>query len=247
MAAAVFGIVVPISAGLHAEDWGYSGPHGPRFWAKTPGWEACAATAATERQSPIDIDQAVADKELTRLQADLKETPVAVINNGHTIEEEYRAGSSLTVGGVRYDLKQFHFHTPSEHTVHGAHAAMEMHVVFKDAGSDNLVVIGVLFEVGKANAFLSALMADGLPGKRGEEVDAHSRPVNVAQALPDTSQYYTYPGSLTTPPCNETVDWLLFMDPVQVNEADIARFGQLFPMNARPVQKLNRRFVLRSA
>jgi hypothetical protein len=69
----------------------------------------------------------------------------------------------LTVGGVRYDLKQFHFHTPSEHTVHGAHAAMEMHVVFKDAASDKAVVIGVLFEVGNENAFLSALMADGFP------------------------------------------------------------------------------------
>ena len=241
MAAAVFGIVVPISAGLHAEDWGYSGTHGPRFWAKTPGWEACAATAATERQSPIDIDQAVADKELTRLQADLKETPVAVINNGHTIEEEYRAGSSLTVGGVRYDLKQFHFHTPSEHTVHGAHAAMEMHVVFKDAGSDKLVVIGVLFEVGKENAFLSALMADGLPEKRGAQVDAHSRLVNLAQTLPDTSQYYTYAGSLTTPPCSENVTWFVLKGRAEMSSDQLAAFHRVLGDNARPVQKLNHR------
>jgi len=240
-AAAVFGIVVPIGTGLHAEDWGYSGTHGPRFWAKTPGWEACAGTAATERQSPIDIDEVVADKELTRLQADLKETPVAVVNNGHTIEEEYRLGSSLTLAGVRYDLKQFHFHTPSEHTVRGAHAAMEMHVVFKDAGSDKLVVIGVLFEVGKANAFLSALMADGLPGKRGEEVDAHSRPVNVAQALTDTSQYYTYPGSLTTPPCSENVTWFVLKGRPEMSAEQLAAFHRVLGDNARPVQKLNHR------
>jgi len=230
-----------LAAGAQADDWGYTGNHAPAFWAKTPGWEACAGTAATERQSPIDIDQAVADKELTRLQADLKETPVAVINNGHTVEEEYRPGSSLTVGGVRYDLKQFHFHTPSEHTVHGAHAAMEMHVVFANTGGDKFVVIGVLFDVGKESPFLSALTADGLPGKRGEYVEAHARLVNLAQALPDTSQYYTYPGSLTTPPCSENVTWFVLKGRAEMSSDQLAAFHRVLGDNARPVQKLNHR------
>jgi carbonic anhydrase len=70
--------------------------------------------------------------------------------------------------------------------------------------------------------------------------------INPNGLLPATRSYYRYSGSLTTPPCSETVDWLLLTDPIQVAEADVARFAKLYPMNARPVQKGNRRFVLRS-
>ena len=70
--------------------------------------------------------------------------------------------------------------------------------------------------------------------------------INPNTLLPARRGYYRYPGSLTTPPCSETVEWLLLTDPVQVADADVASFAKLYPLNARPVQKDNRRYVLQS-
>src|SRR5258705_10231364 len=218
MTVLIGGLALAPGTGAHADEFGYSGNNGPGFWAETPGWEACAGTAASERQSPIDIDQVVADRHLRRLRAELNQTPVALINNGHTIEEEHEPGSSLIVDAVRYDLAQFHFHSLSEHTVRGTHGVMELHVVFADPASDKKAVIGMLYTIGRKNAFLSGLLANGLPQKSGDEVDVPSRLVNVADALTDTSQYYTYPGSLTTPPCSETVTWFVLKGRAELSE-----------------------------
>ena len=166
---------------------------------------------------------------------------MALINNGHTIEEEYEPGSSLIVDGVRYDLAQFHFHAPSEHTVHGEHAAMEMHVVFAAPGSDKKVVIGLLYKVGRKNAFLSELIASGVPQKSGEHVEEPSRHVNVADALTDTSQYYTYAGSLTTPPCSEGVTWFVLKERAELSDDQLEAFRKVLGNNVRPLQKLNHR------
>ena len=241
MVVAIGGLALAGSISAHADEFGYSGNNGPGFWAETPGWEACAGTAATERQSPIDIDQVVADRHLRRLRAELNETPLALVNNGHTIEEEYEPGSSLVVDGVRYGLAQFHFHALSEHTLRGAHDVMELHVVFAAPGSDKKAVIGMLYTIGRKNAFLSALLAGGLPQKSGDEIEVPSKLVNVADALTDTSQYYTYPGSLTTPPCSETVTWFVLKGRAELSEEQFEAFRHVLGNNFRPLQKLNHR------
>jgi carbonic anhydrase len=121
LALAICGIALGGVALARADEFAYSGDKGPGFWGETPGWEACAATAPTQRQSPIDIAHVVADHHLHALEVELHETPLALINNGHTIEEEYEPGSSLLVDRVPYTLSQFHFHTLSEHTLRGRH------------------------------------------------------------------------------------------------------------------------------
>ena len=158
-----------------APEFGYSGDNGPGFWGETQGWEACAGTSRTQRQSPIDIDLAVVDRHLGPLQLRLRETPLALTNNGHTIEEEYEPGSSLTVNRVVYGLSQFHFHTLSEHTVAGRHAAMELHAVFADPASENKAVVGQLFVIGKPNRFVAGLLTHGLPARSGDEVNIRRR------------------------------------------------------------------------
>ena len=109
----------------------YSGDNGPGFWAQLdPAWEACAAGSG--RQSPIDITRVRIDPRLTRLNLALKPTPIALVNNGHTIEQEYELGSTLTLGRATYRLQQFHFHALSEHTIGGWRGVVELHAVFKD-------------------------------------------------------------------------------------------------------------------
>src|SRR5262249_20090486 len=226
-----------------ADESGYSGDKGPGFWGERPGWEACAATAPAERQSPIDITRVVPDHHLRPLQVELHDTPLALVNNGHTIEEEYEPGSSLNVDGVLYELAQFHFHTLSEHTFHGRHGVMELHAVFADPGSDKKAVIGVLYTIGRENEFLSRLLTNGLPQKSGDEVSVPSQSVNVADALTDTSQYYTYPGSLTTPPCSETVTWFVLKRRAQLSEDQFEAFRHVLGNDFRPLQNLNHRVV----
>jgi carbonic anhydrase len=231
------------SRSARADEFSYNGDEGPGYWGETPGWEACAATSPTERQSPIDIDRVSTDRSLRSLQLSLHETPLAIVNNGHTLEQEYEPGSTLKVNGVSYVLAQFHFHTLSEHTVQGSHGVMELHAVFADPNSDKKAVIGVLFEIGRENRFLDELMKHGLPKFTGQEISVPSEEINVADALTDTSQYYTYAGSLTTPPCSETVTWYVLKGRAELSQDQFDAFRNILGNDFRPLQKLNHRTV----
>jgi carbonic anhydrase len=230
-------------ADASAPEFAYSGDNGPGFWGETPGWEACAGTAATARQSPIDIDRIVIDRRLAPLRLQLYETPLTLINNGHTIEQEYEPGSTLALDGLVYELTQFHFHTLSEHTVGGQHGVMELHSVFADPASDRKSVVAMLYVIGRSNHFLSALIAHGLPNKSGNEVNVPSERINLADALTSTSRYYTYPGSLTTPPCSESVRWYVLRDFAQLSQEQLEAFRAILGNDFRPLQKRNGRTV----
>jgi carbonic anhydrase len=138
---------------------------------------------------------------------------------------------------------QFHFHRPSEHLIRGKSFPMEAHFVHAHA-SGALAVVGALMVAGKPNPVFSKIIST-MPTHEGETVKADPA-INPNGLLPVRLAYYGYPGSLTTPPCAETVEWLLLTDPLQVADTDIAGFAKLYAMNARPAQKANRRAVLRS-
>lgn len=252
LAALIIGLVIGVllhsgvavsASESSAPEFGYSGDHGPGFWGETSGWETCAGTMAAARQSPIDINRVIPDSHLGRLHLELHETPLALTNNGHTIEEEYEPGSSLTVDGVVYDLTQFHFHTLSEHTVSGHHGVMELHAVFADPVSSNKAVVGMVFVIGKPNRFISELLDNGLPRKSGDVIDVPSQAINLKDGLTNTARYYTYPGSLTTPPCTETVTWFVLHEYAQLSREQFEAFRSILGNNFRPVQKRNGRVI----
>ncbi len=228
-------------AGFAAEGahWSYEGAGGPAKWGDLDA--ANRACSLGTQQSPIDIAGAI-DARLPALKFSWSKRPSKIVNNGHTIQLDFPEGNSLTIGSERYALLQFHFHRPSEHTVGGKSYPMEVHFVHRNAAGA-LAVVGVLMQAGKSNATFRKIV-ETMPQKKG---DAAADPAIDAMALlPGRHAYYRYPGSLTTPPCSETVDWHLLSTPVAVAEADIAAFAKLYPMNARPVQKPQRRFVLKS-
>jgi carbonic anhydrase len=221
----------------HAHGWDYGKEHGPAHWGDTAEFATCRAG---HRQSPIDI-QGAEKADLPPIQFDYHPTPLRIVDNGHTVMVTYGPGSSIRVGDRQYELKQFHFHRPSEETIHGRHAEMSLHIVHADA-QGRLAVVAVLLERGTENALVRDLWSHLPKEKEKEEADAGVQ-VNAADLLPVDRGYYTFEGSLTTPPCTENVTWFVLKQSTPVSPEEIARFAKLYSNDARPVQPRNGRVV----
>jgi carbonic anhydrase len=236
--------ICPLSArhDAAAEDahWSYGGETGPDHWGSLS--PANAVCSAGSQQSPLDIAGTI-KAEVPAISVDWKKAGLSIVNNGHTIQANMPAGSTLSRGDRTYELLQFHFHHPSEHLVEGRRSAMEAHFVHQSADRRSLAVLGVFLASGGANPAFARLAA-AFPATVGKEAALDG--VDPKGLLPTSLAYWSYEGSLTTPPCSEIVDWMVARQPVEVAAADIAKFAALFPMNARPVLADNRRFILSS-
>lgn len=220
--------------------WEYTGATGPAKWAEVD--EKFATCAVGKTQSPIDIRSAdVKQAPLPAIEFNYKPSPLKIIDNGHTVQVNYAPGSFINVGGKRYDLVQFHFHKPSEEKIDGKAYELVTHLVHKNAAGE-LAVVAVLMEKGAKRPVIQAVF-DNLPTEKGKEVEVAGVGIDVNALLPEKRTYYTFNGSLTTPPCSEGVTWYVMKQPVQVSAEQIARFGRAYKMNARPVQPLNGRTV----
>jgi len=216
--------------------WGYTGHGGPKEWG---GLDPAFATCKLgKHQSPIDIHGAKA-ADLPAIQFDYKPSPLKVIDNGHTIQVNYAPGSTIDVGGSKYELLQFHFHHPSEEKVNGKPHAMVAHLVHKNADG-KLAVVAVLLDKGGSSEAIDAIWKN-LPKEKEKEVAVANVTIDASKLLPAKRGYYAFEGSLTTPPCSEEVRWLVLKAPVKIGSEQVAAFGKLYPMNARPTQPLNGR------
>jgi carbonic anhydrase len=221
---------------LHPTPWDYAGPGGPEAWGRLPGFETCATGT---RQSPIDIRDGIA-VDLEPIRFEYRPGTFAVIDTGHTVQVNVAPGNAITVMGRRYELAQFHFHRPAEERIDGRGFDMVVHLVHKDAAG-HVAVVAVLLERGSAQPAVQAVW-NNLPLEKGEELQADV-PLDPADLLPADRRYYTYMGSLTTPPCTEGVLWMVMKQPVQVSPEQDAIFAHLYPMNARPVQQAAGRLI----
>lgn len=222
----------------HEHSWSYSGATGPEHWD-----EASPTCKFGHAQSPIDITHPEL-KDLPALEIAYHPAALNVIDNGHTIQVNYPPGSTLKIGDKSFELVQFHFHHKSETAIHGRHSPLEAHLVHKDKDG-NLAVLAVLLEEGQANSAVATTWAN-VPAEKENAVSPENVQVDAAQLLPANHRYYTFPGSLTTPPCTENVTWYVMVNPMTVSKAQIAKFAQLYPDDERPVQPLNGRVVLES-
>jgi carbonic anhydrase len=190
---------------------------------------------------PIDI-RGARKAELPALKFDYDSVPLNIIDNGHTIQVNYPAGSTLTVGKKLYMLKQFHFHHPSEEHVNGHDYDMVVHLVHADA-EGHLAVVAVFLEEGNANPFID-LLWQNLPTEKGKAVDVSGVTLNAKALLPSDHGYYMFSGSLTTPPCSEGMTWYVVKKPLALSKDQVAAFAKLYPRNARPIQAANGREIL---
>jgi carbonic anhydrase len=220
--------------------WDYHGPAGPQAWGGLqPQFSMCSTG---QRQSPIDIREGLA-VDLEPVQFNYQASGFAVVDNGHTVQVNVGTGNSIEVMGRRYELVQFHFHRPSEERIDGRQFDMVAHLVHKDLDG-RLAVVAVLLERGSAQPLVQSIW-NNLPLEKGEEVAARST-INLNDLLPAERNYFTYMGSLTTPPCSEGVLWMVMKQPVQLSADQIGIFARLYPMNARPVQSAAGRLIKES-
>ena len=236
-----FGNKAPVEA-HHAPHWTYEGEDGPQHWGELgPDYDLCSAG---KQQSPIDISPSRLLKAdwLLPLEVRINPTKLNVVNNGHTIQVNYDKGSSFIFEKQGYTLKQFHFHSPSEHKIGGVAFDMETHLVWSTPDS-KLAVIGFMITASQENPFFAKFF-HALPDKANTTVTRELN-INVKEVLPETRDYFHYDGSLTTPPCAEGVKWIVLKTPVQASRDQISRFRAVVGDHNtnRPVQQVNERLV----
>ena len=225
----------------HPPHWSYAGKEGPEDWGKLDS--SYTACSIGQRQSPIDIKDAK-KAALPALKFSYHAAPLSIIDNGHTIQVNYPPGSTLTVGEKLYTLKQFHFHHPSEEHVNGKDFPLVAHLVHADA-EGHLAVVAVLFAQGTANPLIETLWSN-LPSEKEKPQDLPSVSIQVQDLLPNEHGYFTYTGSLTTPPCSEGVTWYVLDSRATLSPQQVATFAKIYPKNARPIQPTNGRAILQS-
>jgi len=222
----------------HGPHWAYEGHEGPSHWGELAAeYKMCGMGA---EQSPIDLTVTENVTE-SSLELSYAVSGLDEVNNGHTIKFNYAPGSYLTVDGTRYELLQFHFHAPSEHTVDGTHRPIEFHLVHKSE-EGQLAVIGVMVKEGSENTAFAEVIAN-LAYNSGETVKKSEVVIDMNTLLPSREKFFHYTGSLTTPPCSEKVEWFVLEEPVEFSKAQIAAFEKAYLHNNRPVNPLNKRVL----
>ena len=231
--------VTTIAAAQNAP-WDYEGKRGALVWGKLdPAYRACSQG---HEQSPIDLRGAHLNKALAPIEFHYVSGPVTLENTGHTIAVHVDPGSYIVAGGVRYELMQFHFHHPAEEGVKGKFADMDVHLVHKSAdGKMAVIAVRMNIEVGEANAELATLWQH-LPTTVGAQ-EKITDMVNPGGLLPGDRGYWTYVGSLTAPPCTESVRWFIFENPMSISKEQFRAFSGIIQMNARPLQDTHGRRI----
>jgi len=235
----VFGLSVSGVASENAH-WGYTGHGAPDAWGSlSPKYATCSEG---KNQSPINVISST-DAKLPPLKLDYKKSSNEILHNGHTIQVNFDVGNTLIIDGMRFELKQFHFHTPSENHINSKTFPLEAHFVHLDK-EGNIAVLAVMFKEGRANRELAKVWAK-MPTKADEKGEL--KLTHIAKALlPKNKDYYRFNGSLTTPPCTEGVRWFVLKNPVTISKAQVEHFAHtMHHPNNRPIQPLNARVVVK--
>jgi carbonic anhydrase len=224
-----------------ASHWSYEGEGAPEHWSQlNDEYKTCQQGM---NQSPINIDTTL-NAHLQPLDIHYGKGPDIVLNNGHTIQAtvDPKASDSITVDGQSYVLQQFHFHAPSENTLHGKHSAMEMHLVHKNTAGE-VAVVAVMFDVGAANPELDKLWS--VMPEKAESDAALKTSLDINKLIPTDRTYWRFSGSLTTPPCSEGIAWLVMKHPLTLSEAQLEKFTHtMHHHNNRPTQPAHGRVVV---
>lgn len=219
--------------------WSYSGNTGPQNWPNLHrDYSACAGS----NQSPINLT-GFTEAALKPIEFNYEPETAALLNNGFSVQLNYRQPKFIRAEGLIFNLRQLNFHAPSENQINGKSYPMEAQFVHQNDRGE-LAMVAVMFEEGEANPALARSMGD-LPMEEGHSI-ALNTPLSPDELLPANRDHYRFNGSLTTPPCTEGVRWFVLKEPVTASADQIKRVqSALGNANNRPIQDLNARMVLR--
>lgn len=221
--------------------WSYAGAAGPENWGALGNEFALCGVG--QYQSPIDIRRTV-KADLPPIQFAYKPVPLSIVDNGHSIKVDTAGAGGISIDGENYDLVQFHFHKPSEEKIAGKTFDMVAHLVHQSKAG-KLAVVAVLMDAGKEQPLIRTLWTH-LPLEKNKPVSRTDVVIDPGRILPANRSYYTFLGSLTTPPCSEGVLWLVLKNSVQVSKEQLAGFATIYRNNVRPVQPVNGRVIKES-
>ena len=225
----------------------------PDAGSKTEQGYAFPRQSAQMAQSPINIISEKTEKDpMQKFSFAFHSDCDAVENLGHTIQVDFKKGSTCDINGKNYTSKQFHFHTPSEHLIDGVTYPLEMHIVNVRTESSNpdkpsYIVLSVMFKMGVENKFLKEFLND-IPNEEGEKHALQGGEVKLDDLLSqfagsELKSYYAYNGSLTTPPFTEAVQWIILKHVPEASEEQIMKIEKMEGNNARHVQAVNGRKI----
>ena len=240
--AACVSLTASASADTANHGWTYTGEHGPAHWgAMSEAFHACESGRA---ESPINSESAKkAPADMPRLKINYAPLPIDIVNTGHAVQFNATPGTdSISLGDQAYQLVQFHLHSPGEERFAGKENVMDAHLVHSSAGG-KLLVLAVQFKLGDHPNPVIQAMLDRVPAEKGAEMKVSAVTVNPLDLLPKNTGYYTYSGSLTTPPCTEGVTWIEFKEPVSITKQQLDAMHYFYRGNQRPVQALNEREI----
>lgn len=211
--------------------WDYQGKTNPKNWGQFS--KTCTFG---NQQSPININLNQPQK-LVKPKINYQSTSIHILNDRHTVKVNCDRGSFLRLNNHSYEVQQFHYHSPSEHSLNGQFFPAELHIVHHDNNDNSYAVVGILLKEGKTNSTYQTFI-DLLPSQVSPEINYLTN-INLANLLPTQKTAYSYVGSLTTPPCTEGVNWLLMSNPVELSTAQIKALQKVFYGNNRPIQQQN--------
>lgn len=225
----------------HKTSWSYQGETGPEHWAEIEKNSDCDG----KHQSPVNIinKDVLIDPSTPKLQVHFESSTIIenAINNGHSIQYNFKKGDFITVDDEKFELIQIHFHEPAEHTINGVRYPVEMHMVHASK-SNKIAVLSIFAEEGEASKPFDFLESY-LPLAKGE-IKEINKPFDLNLNLPENKSYYYYNGSLTTPPCTENVAWFVFKNNITISVDQVIELQKLMPINNyRNEQPLNGRVV----
>lgn len=227
------------------QKWSYAGDTGPEHWADLSPDNALCKEG--KNQSPIDIVESAAVKsDLPALKFDYKPMSLVIQNKEFTMNVSAEEAGSLTVGDDAYKLMHFHTHVPSDEAVNGKRTDMAVHLSHKSAAGQSLGLTVFLTVAADGNNPVLETLAKALPAKPGDPEKHDEIKIDLNQLLPKDLNYFSYDGSLTWPPCTEGVKWIILKEPVTISKDQFAKFQEVYPNTARPLQPVGDRKVLSS-
>lgn len=230
-------LLTSLYAAENTAEWNYT-DKGPNRWHSLDSkWEICSLG---KEQSPIDISSSQAITKNNNLILNYQTDSKNVVNNGHTLQLNFKNTSYVTFNDTKYNLLQAHFHTPSEHHLDGINYPLEGHLVHQNKNGD-LLVIGVFFKEGEQNSIIESMLKS-YSAEINNQISLEK--LNAKMLLPTEYHFYSLKGSLTTPPCSENVQWVILDTPVTASKEQIKKLNKLFHNNnARTLQDANNREI----